>query len=215
MRVAIAEDSPLVRDGLVRLLRDAGVEVTAAVGDADALVRAVADTPPDVAIVDVRMPPSHTTEGLQAAVEIRASHPEVAILVLSQVVETRHLMTLLGERPRALGYLLKDRVSDVKELVEALERLVAGGSVVDPEVVARLVARGRDDELRDLTAREVEILSLMAEGRSNAGIAEHLVVSPKTIEGHVANILMKLGLEPAVDDNRRVLAVLRYMRARP
>jgi DNA-binding NarL/FixJ family response regulator len=212
VRIVVAEDSGLVREGLVRLLRDAGFDVLADVATADDLIAEVERHHPEVVVTDIRMPPSFSTEGLTAAKEIRNSHPEVGILLLSQHVETRHAVDLL-EGGGGVGYLLKDRVGHVDALVDAIARVAGGESVVDPEVVQRLLEkRRRVDPLERLTAREREILGLMAEGRSNGAICERLVLSPKTIEGHVARIFMKLDLEPAPDDHRRVLAVLAYMR---
>jgi DNA-binding NarL/FixJ family response regulator len=215
MRIVIAEDSGLVREGLTRLLSEAGFEVVAEATNGDELVRVVDEHRPDLVLTDIRMPPTNTTEGLQAAHRIRRSHPSIGIMVLSQYVETRHTVELL-EGGEGVGYLLKDRVADTKELVEALRRVADGGAVVDTEVVARLMDRRRKaDPLAALTAREREILSWMAQGRSNSAICDALTLSPKTVEGHVARIFMKLGLEPAPDDHRRVLAVLRFLRAHP
>jgi DNA-binding NarL/FixJ family response regulator len=212
MRIMIAEDSAILRDGLVQLLTDRGHEVTAAVGDGDALRDAVAADPPDVCVVDIRMPPSFTDEGLRAAIALRRSHPSVGVLVFSQYVETRYAAELLAGSPRGVGYLLKDRVADVREFVEALSRVAAGGTALDPEVVTQLLgASRRRDVLDTLTAREREVLERMAEGLSNAGIAAALVVSDGAVEKHIANIFLKLGLPPSETDNRRVLAVLRYL----
>jgi DNA-binding NarL/FixJ family response regulator len=212
LRVVIAEDAAIMRDGLAQLLTDRGHEVAAAVSDAEDLRRAVDEHLPDVAIIDVRMPPTHTTEGLRAALSIRHDHPQVGVLVFSQYVETRYAAELLGGSPAGVGYLLKDRVADVGEFVEALGRVAAGGTALDPEVVGQLLAASRQvDGLAALTPREREVLSLMAEGRSNAAIARILVVSDGAVEKHVANILAKLGLAPSESDNRRVLAVLRYL----
>ena len=214
MRVVIAEDSVLLRAGLTRILADAGEEVVATVGDADELLGAVERHQPDLCIVDVRMPPTHTTEGLEAARRIRATHPHVAILVLSQYVETRYAIELIRDDPAGVGYLLKDRVTKVGDLADAVRRVAAGESVIDPEVVSRLLGRQRaHSPLDELTPREREILGLMAEGRSNQAIADALVLDPKTVEGHVSAIFGKLGLEPAAQDNRRVLAVLAYLRS--
>ena len=208
----IAEDSAILRDGLVQLLTDRGHEVTAAVGDGDSLREAVAADPPDVCVVDIRMPPSFTDEGLRAAIALRRSHPAVGVLVFSQYVETRYAAELLSGSPRGVGYLLKDRVADVREFVEALSRVAAGGTALDPEVVTQLLgASRRRDVLDTLTAREREVLERMAEGLSNAGIAAALVVSDGAVEKHIANIFLKLGLPPSETDNRRVLAVLRYL----
>lgn len=213
MRAVIAEDSVLLREGLTRLLGEAGVEVVAAVGDADALLRAVDDLQPDVCIVDVRMPPSHTDEGLRAALVLRRQWPDVAVLVLSQYVEERYATELLSTDTRRVGYLLKDRVADVAEFVDALRRVAAGGTALDPEVVGQLLVRRRPDPLGRLTPREWDVLRLMAEGRSNAGIAAALVISGSAVEKHVNNILAKLDLPIADADHRRVLAVLKYLRA--
>jgi DNA-binding NarL/FixJ family response regulator len=208
MRVVIAEDAVLLREGLVGLLEDRGHRVCAAVGDASALLVEVARHAPDVAVVDVRMPPTHTDEGLRAAIELRREHPGVGVLVLSQYVETRYAARLLEGDAAGVGYLLKDRVADVTEFVDALTRIAAGGTVLDPEVVSRLLRRGGRTAL---TPRERDVLGLMAQGRSNAGIAAALVVSPSVVEKHVAAIFGKLGLAPSEGDNRRVLAVLRYL----
>ena len=213
MRIVIAEDSVVLRDGLVRLLVDRGHDVVAAVADGEALVEAVDEHVPDVAVVDVRMPPTHTDEGLRAAITLRADHPEVGVLVFSQYVETRYASQLLSESSGGVGYLLKDRVADVSEFVEAVARVAAGGTALDPEVVSQLLgASGRVGTLdTSLTPRENEVLALMAEGRSNAAIAAILVVSEGAVEKHVANIFLKLGLPVSESDNRRVLAVLRYL----
>jgi DNA-binding NarL/FixJ family response regulator len=210
MRVAIAEDSVLLRKGLVLLLEEAGHEIVATAGDAEAFLRAVAGAPPDACVVDVRMPPTFTDEGLRAALLVRDQWPGVGVLVLSQWVEERYATELIAGRPHGVGYLLKDRVADVAEFLDALDRVATGGSAFDPEVVAQLLARSRHP-LGVLTPREREVLSLMAEGRSNAAIAAGLVVGPGAVEKHINNIFMKLGLTPAEQDNRRVLAVLRYL----
>jgi DNA-binding NarL/FixJ family response regulator len=213
VRVVIAEDAAIMRDGLARLLEDRGYTVVAAVGDADALLDAVAEHRPDVAVVDIRMPPTHTDEGLRAALTLRRDHPAVAVLLFSQYVETRYAAQLLAERPAGVGYLLKDRVADVREFVEALTRVVAGGTALDPDVVGQLLGASRRGATLDstLTPREIDVLALMAEGRSNAAIADRLVVSQGAVEKHVANIFLKLGLPISDNDNRRVLAVLRYL----
>jgi DNA-binding NarL/FixJ family response regulator len=212
MRVVIAEDSAVLRAGLVQLLADRGHDVSAAVGDADALLVAVAEHRPDVAIVDIRMPPTHTDEGLRAAITLRAEYPATGVLVFSQYVETRYAARLLEHNAAGVGYLLKDRVADVAEFMESLERVAAGGTALDPAIVTQLLgARGAVSGLESLTAREREVLGLMAEGRSNAAIAGALVVTPGAVEKHVAGIFGKLGLEPSDTDNRRVLAVLRYL----
>jgi DNA-binding NarL/FixJ family response regulator len=212
MRVVIAEDAALFREGLARLLTDRGHQVVAAVADADALVAAVAEHQPDVAVADVRMPPTHTDEGVRAAIELRRDHPRTGVLVLSQYIETKYATRLLAGNAAGVGYLLKDRVADVGEFAGALERVAAGGTALDPEVVSQLVrASRRADGLAALTSRERDVLALMAEGRSNAGIAAALVVSTGVVEKHVASIFGKLGLPPSEADNRRVLAVLRYL----
>lgn len=212
MRVVIAEDSVLLRDGLIRLLTEYGHEVTAGVGDAVALLDVVRADPPDVCVVDVRMPPTHTDEGLRAAITLRAELPDVGVLVLSQYVEERYATDLLASSTAGVGYLLKDRVADVSDFVEALGRVAAGGTALDPEVVAQLLgASRRTDTLAVLTPREREVLGLMAEGRSNTAIARALVVSDGAVEKHVGNIFSKLGLSPSDGENRRVLAVLRYL----
>ncbi len=215
MRLMIAEDGGLLRDALQRLLEAAGFDVIAAVGDADALEGAVAADPPDVAIVDVRMPPTFTDEGLRAVESIKSAHPAVGLLVLTQSTDPAHAIRLLRDGRGGIGYLLKDRVADLDELADAIRRVAAGATVIDPSVVRLLIDRPAErDPLRDLTPREHEVLALMAEGRSNRGIADRLVVGDKTVETHVAAILGKLGLESATDDHRRVLAVLTYLRAR-
>jgi DNA-binding NarL/FixJ family response regulator len=212
MRAVIAEDTVLLREGLAGLLEDAGHEVVARVGDGESLLAVVAEHQPDLAIVDVRMPPSYEDEGMRAAAEIRQRFPATAVLVLSQHVETRHALELV--RTGGFGYLLKDRVLDVDDFLEAASRVAAGGSALDPEVVATLLPPvSRDDPLGDLTPREREVLGLMAEGRANAGIAQQLWLTEKTVETHVRSILGKLGLPLSEQDNRRVLAVLAYLRA--
>ncbi|MGW4222777.1 LuxR C-terminal-related transcriptional regulator [Streptomyces bauhiniae] len=217
MRVVIAEDSVLLREGLTRLLTDLGHEVVAGVADAEALLAAIAELAgqgelPDVVVADVRMPPTHTDEGVRAAVELRGRHPDLGVLVLSQYVEERYATELLAGSSRGVGYLLKDRVADVREFVAAVERVAQGGTALDPEVVAQLLGRSRkQDVLAALTPREREVLGLMAEGRTNSAVARRLVVSDGAVEKHVSNIFMKLGLTPSDGDHRRVLAVLTYL----
>jgi DNA-binding NarL/FixJ family response regulator len=212
MRIVIAEDAAILRDGLIQLLTDRGHEVVAAVSDGDALRAAVAEHDPDVAVVDIRMPPSFTDEGLRAAIAIRRERPNVGVLVFSQWVETRYAAELLATSSSGVGYLLKDRVADVSEFVEALTRVAAGGTALDPEVVSQLLgASRRGDVLAALTPREREVLGLMAEGRTNVAIARQLVVTERAVEKHVANIFTKLDLPPSGEDHRRVLAVLRYL----
>ena len=214
LRVVLAEDSVLLREGLVRLLADVGAEVVAAVGDGPSLVAAVAEHRPDVAVVDVRMPPTHTDEGLRAAVEARRQGPATAVLVLSQYVEVAYADELLADGAGGVGYLLKDRVADVDTFLSALEDVVGGGTVLDPQVVAQLFARRRaDDPVRRLTPREREVLGLMAEGHSNTAIARQLVVTPGAVEKHTQHIFAKLGLAPDGDQHRRVLATLAYLRS--
>jgi DNA-binding NarL/FixJ family response regulator len=214
VRAVIADDSVLLREGVARVLADAGIEVAASVGDADALRRVVATEKPDVAIVDVRMPPTQTDEGSRAAEAIRERHPEVGILMLSQVVEAHTALRLFGERPEGFGYLLKDRVLEIDDFVEAVKRVARGGTAMDPQVVSQLVGkRSKDDPIDELSPREREVLELMAEGRSNAGICAKLFLSSKTVETHVSSIFNKLRLAQAPDDHRRVLAVLAYLRA--
>jgi len=211
MRVVLAEDSVLLREGLIRLLEEASCRVVAAVGDGPSLVAAVADHAPDVAVVDIRMPPTHTDEGLRAAVQIRRADPTAKILVLSQYVELAYAGDLFADRVGGAGYLLKDRVVDVDELTDALRRVAAGGTVLDPQVVAQLFA-ARRDPLASLTPREREVLGLMAEGRTNTAICRRLVVSEGAVEKHIGNIFGKLGLAPSDSDHRRVMAVLTYLR---
>jgi DNA-binding NarL/FixJ family response regulator len=214
MRVVVAEDVMLTRQGIVRLLEDAGVEVVAQTEDATGLLAEIARTRPDVAILDIRMPPTHTDEGLVAAQQIRAEHPETGVLVLSSYVEPSYAMRLIEDHPERVGYLLKDRVFDVAILVDALRRIVDGETVIDPTIVARLVGRRRrHDPLEALTGREGEVLGLVAEGMSNRGIAERLVVTDRTVEAHVSSIFAKLGLAEGHDRHRRVLAVLAYLRS--
>jgi len=215
MRVVLAEDNVLLREGVVRVLRDGGFEVAGAVGDADALLALVAETRPEVAIVDIRMPPTFTDEGLRAAETLLGGSPPTPVVVLSQSVEPAHAVRLLADGRMGVGYLLKDRVADVDELIDAVRRVARGGTAIDAQVVAVLVDRRRDrDALVELTEREGEVLRLMAEGRSNGAIATTLGVGEKTVETHVAHIFSKLGLEPQPDDHRRVLAVLTWLRTR-
>jgi DNA-binding NarL/FixJ family response regulator len=214
MRVVIAEDSVLLREGLAEILSRRDHQVVAAVGDAVSLVNSVAEYAPDVAIVDVRLPPGHRDEGLQAALKLRRERPEVGILVLSQYVEPTYATELLEVATSGLGYLLKDRVGDVLDFLDVVERVAGGGVVIDPEVVRQLLSRGNRDPLDPLTAREREVLALMAEGRSNGAVARRLVVSEAAVAKHIGNIFSKLGLEPAEDDHRRVLAVLAFLRGR-
>jgi DNA-binding NarL/FixJ family response regulator len=212
MRIVIAEDAAILRDGLAQLLTDRGHDVVATVRDGEALRAAVAEHVPDVAVVDVRMPPSFTDEGLRAAIAIRRERPGVGVLVFSQWIETRYAAELLATSSAGVGYLLKDRVADVGEFLDALTRVAAGGTALDPEVVTQLFgASRRGDALGVLTPREREVLGLMAEGRSNAAIARRLVVTERAVEKHVANIFTKLDLPPSDEDHRRVLAVLRYL----
>jgi len=214
MRVILADDSALIREGLARVLQDQGFDVVAQVGDAEKLVTAVDRDPPDLCIVDIRMPPTHTTEGLEAAIAIRARHPGVGVLVLSQHVETHYAMQLLAGHARGVGYLLKDRVSDIHDIIDAIRRIAAGGSAIDPNVVSTLLGRRREmDPLESLTQRERDVLGLMAEGRSNRAIGERLFLSPKTVESHVSAIFSKLGIDDTSDDNRRVLSVLAWLRS--
>jgi DNA-binding NarL/FixJ family response regulator len=214
MRVVIAEDSVLLRAGLVRLLVDSGADIVADVGDAEAALAAVDEHRPDLIVMDVRMPPTHTDEGIRAALAVRRSFPGTAVLVLSQYVEQHYATELLAGDTAGVGYLLKDRVADVTEFVEAVRRVAAGGTALDPEVVSHLLSRSRRREpLDSLTPRETEVLGLMAEGRSNAAIAAELVISDGGVEKHVSSIFSKLGLAPAESDHRRVLAVLRYLEA--
>ena len=211
MRVVIAEDLALLRDGLTRLLRDNGFDVVAAVGDGDALHHAVTREAPDIAIVDIRLPPTFRDEGVRAALELRSRAPDTAILVVSQYVELTYAAELLSDGRGGVGYLLKDRIMDVAEFVDAVRRVADGGTALDPEVVAQLFSRQRRGPLVELTPREREVLGLMAEGRSNAAIAEALVLTVGAVEKHIANIFMKLRLPPSDTDHRRVLAVLAYL----
>ncbi|GLW10668.1 DNA-binding response regulator [Microtetraspora sp. NBRC 13810] len=208
----LAEDSVLLREGLVWVLGSGGMEVVSAVSDADGLLRAVDEQRPDLVITDVRMPPSHTDEGLRAALVLRRTHPGLPITVLSQYVEERYATQLLSTETSGIGYLLKDRVADVKEFVDALRRVAGGGTALDPEVVAQLLVRRHSDPLDLLTRREYEVLALIAEGRSNTGIAEALTVSEGAVGKHINNIFTKLGLSGADKDHRRVLAVLRFLK---
>jgi DNA-binding NarL/FixJ family response regulator len=214
LRVVVADDSVLLREGIVRLLDEQdGFEVVAQAGDAEELLRKVGAHRPDVAVVDIRMPPTNTDDGLRAALEIRARQPETSVLVLSQYVEEGYALDLVGDTAGGVGYLLKDRVADVDRFLDAVKRVAEGGSVLDPEVVAQLVGRARrDDPLQALTPREREVLELMAEGRSNHAIAEQMVVTERAVEKHVTSIFGKLGLPPAPEDHRRVLAVLTFLR---
>ncbi|MFD8566521.1 response regulator [Streptomyces sp. NPDC057694] len=219
MRVVIAEDSVLLREGLTRLLTDRGLEVVAGVGDGEALVKTIIELGeqeqlPDVVVADVRMPPTHTDEGVRAAVRLRARFPELGVLVLSQYVEEQYATELLAGSSRGVGYLLKDRVAEVREFVDAVVRVAEGGTALDPEVVAQLLGRSRkQDVLANLTPREREVLGLMAEGRTNSAVARQLVVSDGAVEKHVSNIFLKLGLSQSDGDHRRVLAVLTYLKS--
>jgi DNA-binding NarL/FixJ family response regulator len=214
VRVVLAEDSVLLREGVARILDEAGFEVVGQAGNADELLLKVRSYSPDVAIVDIRRPPTHTDEGLRAAQEIREKHPTCGVLVLSQYVEATYAMELLAESAEGVGYLLKDRVSDVNEFADAVRRVGEGGSALDPTIVSQLVGRRRrDDPIDQLTPREREVLGLMAEGRSNSGIAEQLVVTDRAVEKHVTSIFSKLRLPAASEDHRRVLAVLAYLRS--
>jgi DNA-binding NarL/FixJ family response regulator len=214
LRVVVADDSVLLREGVVRLLEENGFEVMGQAGDADDLIRKVRAHKPDVAVVDIRMPPTNTDDGLRAALEIRAELPDTGVLVLSQYVEEGYALDLVGDSAGGVGYLLKDRVADVERFVDSVRRVADGGSALDPEVVSQLVGRARrDDPLAELTPREREVLELMAEGRSNHAIAEHMIVTERAVEKHVTSIFSKLDLPPAPEDHRRVLAVLTFLRA--
>jgi DNA-binding NarL/FixJ family response regulator len=214
MRVVIADDSALIREGLTRLLTESGVEVLALAADADQLLDQVATHHPDVAIIDIRMPPSHTDEGLRAAAQIRRQHPGTAVLVLSQHLTVHYALDLLAQGTQGIGYLLKDRVGDLREFTDALHRVAAGGSALDPQVVAHLISHQRTppNPLNELTDRERDVLTLMAEGRSNFAIARHLVIAESTVEKHIANIFTKLDIPPSSHDHRRVLAVLTHLK---
>jgi DNA-binding NarL/FixJ family response regulator len=214
VRVVVADDSVLLREGVVRLLEERGFDVVAQAGDAEDLIRKVNAHKPDVAVVDIRMPPTNTDDGLRAALEIRASRPGTGVLVLSQYVEEGYALELVGDSAGGVGYLLKDRVADVDRFVDSVRRVGEGGSALDPEVVSQLVGRARrDDPLTELTPREREVLELMAEGRSNSAIAAQMVVTERAVEKHVTSIFGKLGLPLAPEDHRRVLAVLAFLRA--
>lgn len=216
MRVVIAEDSVLLREGLVRLLADAGIETAGVTGEGPGLVPLVERHRPDLAIVDVRMPPTFTDDGLRAALEVRRQQPGLPILVLSQYVEERYAADLIGGGGQGVGYLLKERVAEVAEFIDAVRRIAAGGTVIDAEVIGQLLGRRRaGDPLTALTPRERDVLELMAQGRSNSAIARELVVSDGAVEKHISNIFGKLGLPPAADDHRRVMAVLTYLGAQP
>jgi DNA-binding NarL/FixJ family response regulator len=212
LRIVIAEDAVIMRDGLTQTLARRGHDVVAAVGDPAALLAAVAEHKPDVAVVDVRMPPTHTDEGLRAARKIRVEHPSVGVLVFSQYIEAQSAAELFAGYPAGVGYLLKDRVADVSEFIDAIGRVAQGGTVLDPEVVSQLLgASGKADALATLTAREREVLALIAEGRSNTGIAETLFITGGVVEKHIASIFAKLGLAPSDNDNRRVIAAIKYL----
>jgi DNA-binding NarL/FixJ family response regulator len=212
MRVILADDAPVIREGVARLLAERGIDVGAQVGTADELLEEVASDPPDVALIDIRMPPTYTTEGLVAAQEIRQGHPQVGTLVLSQYVEVEYALKLVEGTSERVGYLLKERIADVSDLVSALERVAAGGTVVEPSLVSELLdAPAARDPLAELTPREREVLALMAQGRTDRGIAEELVVTRKTVEAHVRSVLRKLDLPVDAGENRRVHAVLAYL----
>ena len=212
MRLILADDSVVIREGLASVLRDAGYDIVAQAGDAKELLTAVERGAPDVCVVDIRMPPSHTTEGPVAALEIRRRFPKIGVLVLSQHVETHYAVQLLGGDASGVGYLLKDRLADINEVVDAIRHVAAGRSVIDPTVVSTLLGRRREaDPLDELTERERSVLALMAEGRSNRAISERLFLSPKTVEAHISTIFSKLGIQDTPDDNRRILSVLAYL----
>ena len=214
MRVVIADDVMLVREGIARLLSDAGIDVVAQTRDADGLIRAVTSKQPDIAIIDIRMPPTHTDEGLVAAKQIRNDHPQVGVLVLSQYIEPSYAMRLIEDQPEKVGYLLKERVFDIAILVDALQRIADGDTVIDPTIVSRMIGRQRrQGPLANLTSREQEVLSLVAEGLTNSAIAERIFLSERTVEAHVTQIFQKLQLEASPDQHRRVLAVLAFLRA--
>jgi DNA-binding NarL/FixJ family response regulator len=214
LRVLVADDSVLLREGLVRLLEEGGCEVVAQAGDAPDLLRKARAHRPDVAIIDVRMPPDNTDDGLRAALTIRSEHPETGVLVLSQYIEEEYAIELIGDTPEGVGYVLKERIVDVSALLDAVHRIARGGSVIDPQVVRQLLRRHRQqDPLQELTEREREVLELMAQGRSNHAIADRLVITERAVEKHVTSIFSKLQLPPAEDDHRRVLAVLTFLRA--
>jgi DNA-binding NarL/FixJ family response regulator len=209
----VGEDQPLVREGIVRVLEDAGFEVVGVAGDATDLVRKASGHRPDVVVTDIQMPPEHGDDGLRAAIEIRRQQPQVGVVVLSQYLEDRYALELVGDRADGVGYLLKDRLGDLALFVDAVRRVARGGSALDPEVVQRMVGRRRETgPLDDLTPRERQVIGLMAEGRSNLGIAEELVVTVAAVERHVTSIFSKLGLQQAPEDHRRVLAVLQYLK---
>jgi DNA-binding NarL/FixJ family response regulator len=215
VRVVVGEDSVLVREGIVRVLKEAGFEVVAQTGDAEELVRQVSAHRPDVAVVDIRMPPTETDDGLRAAIEIRRRLPATGVIVLSQYLEESYALDLVADSVEGTGYLLKDRVADVERFADSVRRVGEGGSALDPEVVGHMLGRRRDDDpLANLTERERDVLGLMAEGRSNVAIAERLAVSERAVEKHVTNIFAKLGLMPAAEDHRRVLAVLKFLHSR-
>jgi DNA-binding NarL/FixJ family response regulator len=214
VRLILADDSVLIREGLASVLRDAGYDIVAQAGDGQQLLATVEQDPPDACVVDIRMPPTHTTEGLVAALEIRRRFPGVGVLVLSQHVETHYAMQLLGSDAAGVGYLLKDRLADINEVIDAIRHVAHGRSVIDPVVVSTLLGRRREaDPIDELTERERGVLALMAEGRSNRAIGERLFLSPKTVEAHITSIFSKLGIDDTPDDNRRILSVLAFLRA--